>query len=297
MADHPARRGYDPAAEDTGWGSPMPAEYGSLTAFLPPLADTAPEPEEPAPPEPRPARRRAAPRQAEPAARESRFRARRPRPVQEAPPRAANRPPPLTEDLTDPPANGAGPLARLDAAPIGVEPPGVDRPSRRTPPAPASPDGGGVSARTPAGVPLRTRPQARGAIPSTRRTSREPRRRWAQSERTVRHLDVWSVAKVSLVFYLLLLIAVVVASVMLWYLADAVGAIQSIEKSVRTLFDLSKFTLHPVAVATYTSIGGAILALGGTLANILVAFMYNLISDVVGGIRFRIVEDANPDGR
>ena len=36
MADQPAQRGYDPA-EESGWGSPMPAEYGSLTTFLPPL--------------------------------------------------------------------------------------------------------------------------------------------------------------------------------------------------------------------------------------------------------------------
>jgi len=94
-------------------------------------------------------------------------------------------------------------------------------------------------------------------------------------------------------FYLLILVAVVVASVMLWYFADAVGAIQSIEKSVRTLFDLSKFTLHPSEVATYASIAGAILAVAGTIANILIALTYNLISDVVGGIRFDVVEDTN----
>jgi hypothetical protein len=103
---------------------------------------------------------------------------------------------------------------------------------------------------------------------------------------------VWTVAKVSFVFYFLVLVAVVVASVMLWYVADAVGAIQSIEKSVRTLFDLSKFTLHPSQVAEYTSAGGGVLAIAGTLANTLAALMYNLISDLVGGIRFHVVDDA-----
>jgi hypothetical protein len=103
---------------------------------------------------------------------------------------------------------------------------------------------------------------------------------------------VWSVAKVSIVFYLLILVAVVVASVMLWYVADAAGSLQSIEKSVRTLFSLSKFTLHPGSVALYTALGGAVLAVVGTLGNILAALMYNLISDLIGGIRFDEVDDA-----
>jgi hypothetical protein len=107
----------------------------------------------------------------------------------------------------------------------------------------------------------------------------------------VRHLNVWTVAKVSFIFYLLLFGAVVVASVMLWYIANAVGAVQSIEKSIRTLFDLKQFTLHPSEVAAYTSAGGGVLALLGTLGNILAALMYNLISDLVGGIRFQVVDD------
>jgi hypothetical protein len=104
---------------------------------------------------------------------------------------------------------------------------------------------------------------------------------------------------VSLVFYLLLLVAVVVASVLLWYIADAAGSIQSIEKSIRTLFGLSKFTLHPGSIAVYTSLGGAVLAVAGVLGNILAALMYNLISDLVGGIRFDVVDDAGelrPEG-
>ena len=89
----------------------------------------------------------------------------------------------------------------------------------------------------------------------------------------------------------MVLVAIVVASVMLWYVANAFGSIQSIEKSVKTLFDLSKFTLHPKSVAEYTAIGGGILAVAGTFANILAALMYNLISDLVGGLRFDVVDD------
>ncbi len=133
--------------------------------------------------------------------------------------------------------------------------------------------------------------QTRESFGSRRQQRKATRPQWAQSKRTIRHLNVWTVFKVSLVFYFMLLVAVLVASVMLWYVADAFGAIQTIEKSVRTLFDLSKFTIHPSEVAKYTSMGGAILAVCGTLANVLAAFMYNLISDLVGGLRFDVVDE------
>jgi Transmembrane domain of unknown function (DUF3566) len=110
----------------------------------------------------------------------------------------------------------------------------------------------------------------------------------------VRRVDVASVAKVSIVFYLLVLVVVVVASLMLWYVADAFGALSGIERSIRTLFDLKKFTVHPAMVAGYTCLGGTVLAAAGTLANVLAAVMYNLISDVVGGIRLEIDDNATP---
>jgi hypothetical protein len=135
------------------------------------------------------------------------------------------------------------------------------------------------------------REQTRGSFGSRRRQRKAARAQWAQSKRTVRHLNVWTVFKVSLAFYFMVLVAVVVASIMLWYVANAFGSIQTIEKSVKTLFDLSKFTIHPSEVVRYTAIGGGVLAVCGTFANVLAAFMYNLISDLVGGIRFDVVDE------
>jgi hypothetical protein len=133
--------------------------------------------------------------------------------------------------------------------------------------------------------------QTRESFGSRRQQRKAARPKWAQSKRTVRHLNVWTVFKVSLAFYVIVAVAVVVAAVMLWYVADALGSIQTIEKSVKTLFDLSKFTIHPSEVAKYTAIGGGVLALCGTFANVLAAFTYNLISDLVGGIRFDVVDE------
>ncbi len=140
-------------------------------------------------------------------------------------------------------------------------------------------------------------PGARPTLGKERgRAARRARKaKWALTRGTVRHVNVLSVVKVSLVFYLIVLASVVLASVLLWYTANALGSVHSIEKSVKTLFDLKTFTLHPANVAKYTAAGGGVIAIAGTLFNLLAAFTYNLISDAVGGIRFEVVSDAPPE--
>ncbi len=124
------------------------------------------------------------------------------------------------------------------------------------------------------------------------RFARASRRQWVQSRRLVRRVHVWSVVKVSVLFYLLVFVSFLVASVVLWYVANAVGAVHSIDKSVRILFDLKTFTLHPRTVATYAALAGGLLVVVGTIVNILAALAYNLISDVIGGVEVDIVTDA-----
>ena len=278
----------------------MPAEYGSLTAFLPPLndqpADRARTPE-----------RQAAGRPAPPRVRTpGRWRSRRtppsvdppvaaPAPTYNGPARTWADPAPAGDgpagragSATGPgaapspngpvpswaepaPASGAAaPAARRARAPMADPAAPVARPGARPPrPGPSGPRSDGMAVvpvvvpadgREADGAPGASGPPSAGEpTPSDLlevKRGRRRRRQWAQSSRTVRHLDVWTVAKVSFIFYLLLFGAVVVASVMLWYIANAVGSIQSIEKSIRTLFDLKTFTLHPSEVAAYTSAGG-----------------------------------------
>jgi hypothetical protein len=119
------------------------------------------------------------------------------------------------------------------------------------------------------------------------RTRRRPRRRVvpARTRATVRHLSISSVLRVSIIFWLVMLAAVVVASVLLWIFADAFGSLPSIEKSIRTLFSLKSFKLHPGQVAFYTFLGGLVVSIAGVFANLLFALIYNLIADVVGGVK------------
>lgn len=103
--------------------------------------------------------------------------------------------------------------------------------------------------------------------------------------RTITHIDVGSVLKVSIVFYLIVLVVLVVASFLLWLVADAFGAVDSIQKSIKSLFDVKTYVLHPTTIAVYTSLAGLVLAVAGTIANVLAAVIYNLIHEIVGGIR------------
>lgn len=316
MADSPARRDYDPSAEQSGWGSPMPAEYGSLTAFLPPLDDSAPRD-----PGTRRAERRGNERRTD-----GRGKAPKAGPATDGAdrsPNGASAPtsevplwaPPATDgaaagaaaaDIASPvtrpggaqqdgSGHGSGPAARTQdplrgPAPVTRDP--LRGPATTVMPAPPVP----IVPVVPSDQPQRTLDEpveksTRESLGSRRHQRKVARAQWAQSKRTIRHLNVWTVLKVSLAFYFMLLVAVVVASIMLWYVADALGSIQTIEKSVKTLFDLSTFTIHPGEVVKYTAIGGAGLAICGTFANVLAAFMYNLISDLVGGLRFDVVDE------
>jgi hypothetical protein len=115
--------------------------------------------------------------------------------------------------------------------------------------------------------------------------------RGRRSRRIVRRVDTWTVLKVSAVFYLCAWLIVLVAVVLLWIIASAFGSIHDIEKSIRTLFDYNSYRLHAGAVFFYTAVGGLLLALIGTLVNTLAATLYNLISDVAGGLQVIVLAE------
>ena len=103
--------------------------------------------------------------------------------------------------------------------------------------------------------------------------------------RLIRHLDVWTVFKVSLVFYVLFGLIVLVAGVVAWVVGVNLHFVRDIERAVRTLADKRTFVLHPLPVLEYAAAAIGVLALLGTVVNTVAAVLYNLISDLVGGIQ------------
>jgi len=109
--------------------------------------------------------------------------------------------------------------------------------------------------------------------------------------RVIRRVDVWSVFKVSFIFYVCVLAVLLIAGTVLWNVARASGVINQIEKLVRSLFALTSFQLHPLTVLAWAAAILGAVCLIGILFNVLATVLYNLISDVIGGIQVIVVDD------
>ncbi|PYP40308.1 MAG: hypothetical protein DMD43_08770 [Gemmatimonadetes bacterium] len=95
----------------------------------------------------------------------------------------------------------------------------------------------------------------------------------------------------SLLFYSSMLIIFLVTGTLLWTAASAVGAVHSVEKLVKDYFALASFQIEAWTLLKACFIGGLVLVLIGTGANVLLALIYNLTSDVVGGVEVTVLAE------
>ncbi len=117
-----------------------------------------------------------------------------------------------------------------------------------------------------------------------------------QAGHVLRQLDVRSVARFSLLFYLTMVAVFLVMAVVLYALAAAAGLITGFERFIQSLFGFTYFRFAPVRLFLGVLITGVALSLLGTLFNVVAAVIYNLISDVSGGIAVRIEDRHGPGG-
>jgi hypothetical protein len=175
---------------------------------------------------------------------------------------------------------GGPPRGARGSAPAGA-------PSRPAGPAPAA---GGQRPRSPAGAGApggRSGPPSATAVRSQgRAVSRDTRNRLV-----VRRVNAVSVLKVSAVFYFGVLVVMLIAGVVLWNVAAALGVIDDLDKAIRSLFALSTFKLHPLVALGWAAVIGGALCFLGVVVNVFAAIMYNLISDTVGGVQVTLAAD------
>ena len=111
--------------------------------------------------------------------------------------------------------------------------------------------------------------------------------------RVVRHIEPWSVLKISLLFYFCLWLIFVLAGVLLWSFAESSGLLDSIEDLVESLFaldDENEFWRGRRIFEVYAA-GTLVLSIAGVTFNVLLCVLYNLISDLTGGIRVTVIEE------
>ncbi|MEY2403053.1 MAG: hypothetical protein QOD38_604 [Acidimicrobiaceae bacterium] len=123
-------------------------------------------------------------------------------------------------------------------------------------------------------------------------------------KRIVRHIDPWSVLKLSLLFYACLFVVLMVAGTLLWNLAGAAGTISSIESFVKDIGAFKTFSFSGGTIFRASFLAGLILVIAGSGLNVLLTVLFNLISDLVGGIRISVIEEetahviaSGPEGR
>ncbi len=107
----------------------------------------------------------------------------------------------------------------------------------------------------------------------------------------VRHIDAWSVFKVALVFHVVLFGVLLVAGVLLWSVGVTTGTVDNVESFLRELFDLDTFAFDGPALFRSSWMLGALLVVVGTSAWVIAAVIFNLIADLVGGIRVAVLEE------
>jgi hypothetical protein len=133
-------------------------------------------------------------------------------------------------------------------------------------------------------------------IPMTvpRVLGRKPRVR--RVTRVVRHVDPWSVFKIALVANVVLYLIVLTAGVLLWNVAYATGTVDNVERFFES-FGWSSFEFNGGAIYHNAWIGGIFVVIGLTGLAVLLATLFNLITDLVGGMRFTVLEEEVVEAR
>jgi hypothetical protein len=109
--------------------------------------------------------------------------------------------------------------------------------------------------------------------------------------RVVRRVNVWSLARFAFVVYLCVTALFVTAAVGLWELASRSGAVPNIESFIAQLFAFKVFRFNPRKMFIGTLAIGLIWLFVAELLTVIVAVIFNLVSDVVGGVEFTILEE------
>jgi len=171
------------------------------------------------------------------------------------------------------------PVARTVVVPV------VEDPTSNLPRPPEFTDTDGTD-----GLPSLFKPRkpARALRPVTLPKARRPRVR--RVTRVVRTVDTWSVFKVGLLFSLFLYAVLLTAGVLLWQVAQNTGTVDNVERFFET-FGWETFELNGGAIYHNAWVGGLFLVVGLTGLFVLAATMFNLIADLVGGIRVTVLEE------
>jgi hypothetical protein len=106
----------------------------------------------------------------------------------------------------------------------------------------------------------------------------------------IREIDPWSAFRVGIVFHGVLYLMALIALVLLWSVASATGTIDNIERFLES-FGWESFQFNGVQLFLNTMFLGLFVVVLLTAIWVLCATVFNLITDLVGGIRVSVLEE------
>jgi uncharacterized membrane protein len=137
-------------------------------------------------------------------------------------------------------------------------------------------------APAPAGAPVRGAQQGR--------EERAPRARSRQARVVVRSVGPWSVLKISFVFYLCMMVVILGALMILYGILGAIGVLDTVTKFLPEVGFSDDFKIHGDWLFSRGLAIGLALVVLWTLINVFIVFLYNLLSEIVGGIEVTLSE-------
>jgi hypothetical protein len=150
--------------------------------------------------------------------------------------------------------------------------------------------------------PLRAPAPAIGAQPPTAQPPSAPRTVVARSSappvltsrryrQTIHRVDLWSVLKIAVCFYLCAMAVTMVALIALWAIADAAGVIHSVEKFFGDLLQTKNFTFLSTEILRGALLVSAVFVVLAIVITVIAAAFYNVFAELFGGVEITISED------
>jgi hypothetical protein len=130
--------------------------------------------------------------------------------------------------------------------------------------------------------------------PRGTKPAKRPERRFRQ---TVQKIDLWSVTKMALCFYVSAMGVVVVSLIALWVVAESAGIIDNVENFVGDLFSSDDFQLVSGQVLRGAVLIGVVFVALMVAFTIIAASFYNIFAELFGGVEIVIREEEQPPKR
>ncbi|CAN5920032.1 hypothetical protein BH23ACT10_BH23ACT10_05030 [soil metagenome] len=154
-------------------------------------------------------------------------------------------------------------------------------------------EGGGVATREAASDGRRQRfteaVTSRARAVSMRPANTRPTRRMIRRDIMVRRVDPWSVLKISVVFYTCMLIIAMLANAVFWAFIGRLGLIDQATEIAGALNIALRVNTGNILRAFF--LVGVLGVIFWSAVNVFLAFLYNLVADLIGGIRIDLAED------